>query len=110
VVTHQEAMKKIAIIFPHQLFAKHPALSVTRDVHLIEDRRFFTDFRFHRKKLLFHRESMLALFGRFFHKYRKVLGADARMRIMTMQLQRMGKKKIRDHAKIGEKLLVRLFT
>ncbi|UCG56781.1 MAG: cryptochrome/photolyase family protein [Phycisphaerales bacterium] len=53
-------MKKIAIIFPHQLFAEHPALSATRDVHLVEDRRFFTDFRFHKKKLLFHRESMHA--------------------------------------------------
>ena len=53
-------MKKVAIIFPHQLFADHPALSAARDVSLVEDRRFFTDFKFHKKKLLFHMESMRA--------------------------------------------------
>jgi deoxyribodipyrimidine photolyase-related protein len=53
-------MKKILIIFPHQLFKDHPALTLTKDVYIVEDRRFFTDFKFHKKKLLFHRESMLA--------------------------------------------------
>ena len=53
-------MKKIALIFPHQLFKDHPVLSLTKDLYLIEDRRFFTDFKFHKKKLLFHKESMLA--------------------------------------------------
>jgi len=53
-------MDKVAIIFPHQLLENHPALSITRDVYLVEDRRFFTDFKFHKKKLLFHIESMLA--------------------------------------------------
>jgi deoxyribodipyrimidine photolyase-related protein len=53
-------MKKIAIIFPHQLFENHPALALTKDACLVEDRRFFTDFKFHKKKLLFHRESILA--------------------------------------------------
>lgn len=51
-------MKTIAIIFPHQLFEEHPALSVTRDVYLVEEDRFFEDFKFHKKKLLFHRSSM----------------------------------------------------
>jgi deoxyribodipyrimidine photolyase-related protein len=53
-------MKRVAIIFPHQLFEDHPALSLTKDVCIVEDERFFTDFRFHKKKLLFHRASMLA--------------------------------------------------
>ncbi|NIP26734.1 MAG: cryptochrome/photolyase family protein [Phycisphaerae bacterium] len=53
-------MKKIAIIFPHQLFEDHPALSLNKDIYLVEDGRFFTDFKFHKKKLLFHRESMFA--------------------------------------------------
>ena len=53
-------MKKISIIFPHQLFEGHPALSLTKDIFLVEDGRFFNDFNFHKKKLLFHRESMLA--------------------------------------------------
>jgi deoxyribodipyrimidine photolyase-related protein len=53
-------MKNVAIIFPHQLFESHPALSITRDACLVEDERFFTDFKFHKKKLLFHIESMLS--------------------------------------------------
>jgi deoxyribodipyrimidine photolyase-related protein len=53
-------VKKITIIFPHQLFANHPALAATGEVYLVEDRRFFSDFRFHKKKLLFHVESMRA--------------------------------------------------
>jgi deoxyribodipyrimidine photolyase-related protein len=53
-------MKNIAIIFPHQLFEQHPALSAAKDVYLVEDGRFFSDFKFHKKKLVFHRESMLA--------------------------------------------------
>ncbi len=55
-----EEKRAVALIFPHQLFENHPALSVTRDLYLIEDGRFFTDFKYHKKKLLFHRESMLA--------------------------------------------------
>ena len=50
--------KKVALVFPHQLFEDHPALSVTNTVYLVEDRCFFTDFTFHKKKLLFHKESM----------------------------------------------------
>lgn len=52
--------KKIALIYPHQLFDEHPALSVTKDIYLVEDGRFFTEFKYHKKKLLFHRASMLA--------------------------------------------------
>jgi len=55
-----QKMKNVAIIFPHQLLENHPALSVARDVYLVEDKRFFTDYKFHKKKLLFHMESMLS--------------------------------------------------
>lgn len=46
------------IIFPHQLFEVHPSLSPGCMVFLVEDDRFFTDFAFHRKKLLLHRAAM----------------------------------------------------
>ena len=46
------------LVFPNQLFEKHPCLK--KDVFLIEDKRFFTDFRFHKKKLVLHRASMQA--------------------------------------------------
>ncbi len=45
-------------IFPHHLFQRHPCLKKERTVFLIEDRRFFTDFRFHKQKLAFHRACM----------------------------------------------------
>lgn len=52
------------VVFPHQLFAGHPALRPGRPVFLVEDQLFFGDFhypvRFHRKKLMLHRASMQA--------------------------------------------------
>jgi len=57
-------MSDAAVIFPHQLFMDHPALSPERPVYLVEDQLFFYDheFRtpFHKKKLMLHRASMKA--------------------------------------------------
>ena len=53
-------MKSITLIFPHQLFEKHPALAAERDVFLVEEDLFFNQFSFHKHKLLFHRASMQA--------------------------------------------------
>ncbi|NYT20970.1 MAG: cryptochrome/photolyase family protein [Methanomicrobiales archaeon] len=50
-----------ALIFPHQLFSPHPCLD--RDVpeaFIVEEDRFFSAFAFHKKKLVFHRASLLA--------------------------------------------------
>ncbi|MBX5437945.1 MAG: cryptochrome/photolyase family protein [Thermoflavifilum sp.] len=46
------------IIFPHQLYQKHPALHPSRKVLLIEEYLFFKQYRFHLQKLSFHRCSM----------------------------------------------------
>ena len=55
-------MNQAAVIFPHQLFASHPALSPGRPVYLVEDQLFFYDYRqkikYHKKKLILHRASM----------------------------------------------------
>lgn len=55
-------MKDITLVFPHQLFKENPALDKNRKVFLIEDPLFFGDilypFKFHKKKLIFHRASM----------------------------------------------------
>ncbi len=53
----------ITIIFPHQLFAEHPAIQSNRSIALIEDPLYFgTDPKWpqqvHRQKLLLHRASM----------------------------------------------------
>ena len=57
-------LKEVTLIFPHQLFREHPALNKDRKVFLIEDPLFFGDVRyplnFHKKKLIFHRDSMKA--------------------------------------------------
>ena len=55
-------MKEITLIFPHQLFKKHPAVKRNRDILIIEDPLFFGDYNyplnFHKMKLTFHRASM----------------------------------------------------
>jgi deoxyribodipyrimidine photolyase-related protein len=56
--------QEITLIFPNQLFEKHPAIRQDRKIILIEDSLFFKDkkypFNFHKKKLIFHRASMKA--------------------------------------------------
>ncbi len=53
-----------AVIFPHQLFEKNPALQPGRLVYLVEDQWFFRDpanqIKFHRQKLVLHRASLQA--------------------------------------------------
>jgi deoxyribodipyrimidine photolyase-related protein len=57
-------MKKIGLIFPHQLFPNNPILVHTNEVYLIEDSLFFGDeknpLKFHKQKLVLHRSSMRA--------------------------------------------------
>jgi len=51
-------MSAVSLIFPHQLFEKHPAISNNRPIFLIEELLFFTQYNFHKQKLVFHRASM----------------------------------------------------
>lgn len=53
-------MNDAVVIFPNQLFDIHPALAKNRKVFLLEEKRFFSAFRFHKKKLVLHRASMQA--------------------------------------------------
>ncbi|MFD0765995.1 cryptochrome/photolyase family protein [Mucilaginibacter lutimaris] len=50
--------KNITLIFPHQLFQKHPAVKDGRLVYLVEEELFFNQYTFHKKKLVLHRASM----------------------------------------------------
>ena len=47
-----------SIVFPHQLFEDNPVLEKDRLIYLVEDPRFFTDFTFHKQKLILHRATM----------------------------------------------------
>lgn len=53
-------MAAITLIFPHQLFAAHPALHKDRAVWLVEESLFFTQYPFHLQKIVLHRASMKA--------------------------------------------------
>ncbi len=53
-------MIAVSIVFPHQLFEKHPALSANRPVYLIEEFLFFRQYQFNKQKIVFHRASMKA--------------------------------------------------
>ncbi|MFZ9046630.1 MAG: cryptochrome/photolyase family protein [Cyclobacteriaceae bacterium] len=48
------------LIFPHQLFKDHPAIQSDRHIYLIEEHLFFTQYRFHKQKLCYHRATMKA--------------------------------------------------
>ncbi|OOQ58711.1 cryptochrome/photolyase family protein [Mucilaginibacter pedocola] len=51
-------MNAITLIFPHQLFEKHPAVHASRAIYLVEEWLFFNQYSFHKKKLILHRASM----------------------------------------------------
>lgn len=51
-------MSRAALIFPHQLFADHPALAGASRAVMVEEPLYFTQHRFHRQKLILHRASM----------------------------------------------------
>ncbi len=53
---------EVTLIYPHQLFPvdTHPALAPGRQIYLIEEPLFLTEFGCHRQKLLLHRLSMQA--------------------------------------------------
>jgi len=51
-------MPAAALVYPHQLFADHPAVRGAGLVVLVEDPLYFTQYRFHRQKLVLHRAGM----------------------------------------------------
>lgn len=51
-------MNEITLVFPHQLFRNHPALEKKRPVYLVEEWLFFSQYHFHKQKLILHRASM----------------------------------------------------
>lgn len=85
-----------ALIYPHQLFLKHPALAEGRDVFLIEDERFFHAFRFHKQKLVLHRASMQAYGQRLQRRHRLTYVTSDRSGPgdMAMQLRKAGIREI----------------
>jgi len=50
--------REAALVLPNQLFSDGPPGIDRGTVYLVESARYFSDFRFHKKKILFHRASM----------------------------------------------------
>lgn len=48
-----------ALVFPHQLFENPPWDDCVKDVVLYEDPLYFTQYNFHKQKLILHKASML---------------------------------------------------
>ena len=53
-------MKGINIIFPHQLFQTHALYENGYDIYMIEEPLFFSQYKFHKMKLAYHRATMKA--------------------------------------------------
>ncbi|MEH0157025.1 cryptochrome/photolyase family protein [Limibacter armeniacum] len=51
-------MKSLTLVFPHQLYKEHPAVVKGRQVVLLEDHLYFSQYPFHKQKLVLHRTSM----------------------------------------------------
>ena len=56
--SHQST--EILLIFPHQLYANHPWFDKERPIVMVEESLYFTQYLFHKKKLVLHRASMKA--------------------------------------------------
>ena len=50
--------KSISVIFPHQLFKTSEVLDKVDHIYLVEEFLFFSHYKFHKQKLVFHRASM----------------------------------------------------
>ena len=51
-------MSVASLIYPHQLFSHHPAAIGADQVYLIEDPLLFSQYSFHKQKIIMHRASM----------------------------------------------------
>ena len=51
-------MNNINIIFPNQLFEKSLLIENLNSTYLVEEYLFFKQYKFHKQKILFHRDSM----------------------------------------------------
>ena len=51
-------MKKVNLIFPHQLFQESPLFEENGPFYIIEEYLFFKQYPFHKQKIAFHRASM----------------------------------------------------
>jgi len=69
--------QEVALIFPHQLFKNSPILKMHISVYLVEEFLFFKHYKFHKKKIAFHRATMKAYEDYLLSQNKKVTYIDA---------------------------------
>jgi len=82
---------EITLVFPHQLYKQHPAVETGREVFLIEDHLYFSQYPFHKQKLVLHRASI-----KYYQKFLESTGftvnyinaADAELKGVFAQLSK----------------------
>ncbi len=86
----------INIIFPHQLFQESPLLENGHKVYLIEEYLYFSQYKFHKQKIAFHRASMKYYQGFLENKGIRVEYIDAQDKRSDIRIfnQEIRKKKI----------------
>ena len=70
-------MNSINIIFPNQLFEKSLLIDNQNTIYLIEEYLFFSQYSFHKQKILFHRDSMKNYCNYLIEKGLKVIYVDS---------------------------------
>lgn len=103
----------VCIIFPHQLFKNHPALSADRKILLVEEWLFFRQYRFHKQKIMLHRASMkqyqqeLVLQG-FQVEYIEAITAECDCRLLVSSISQKAVREIHIADPVDNWLLSRL--
>lgn len=64
-------MTSINLVFPHQLFEESPLIENGFPFYILEEYLFFSHYKFHKQKLVFHRASM-----NFYESYLKSKGLE----------------------------------
>jgi len=92
-------VQSATLIFPHQLYADHPACQPGQPIWLVEEHLFFREYRYHRSKLVFHRASMCAYAealqsAGFEIRYIQSADANSDVRKLLPELAKLGIKKL----------------
>lgn len=82
-------MDEVVLVFPHQLYDHHPALSKERSIFIVEDLLFFQG----PKRQIKHRET---------------LAKNPRMRLTVANLDHMDERLRREHLAVAEEFLHKL--
>ena len=51
-------MKKIGLLFPHQLYKDSTLVEECEEIYLIEDDLYFNQYKFHKQKLVLHSKTI----------------------------------------------------